>query len=184
MGEVDPEDRKVVSWQIGRDPRGLVEISSRCSYDYPVVITTKPLILRGGEEFDIFPTLYWLTCPRRVEAIARAESEGYIEELEAELRADSEFYRKYRRDERRYLEKQRELLTKEELEFLRGKGLLGAISRGIGGIESDRHLKCLHLHVAGDIADRNVVGARVRKEFGPGDCPGAEIRCQDFSPPD
>lgn len=176
---ITDEDRKIVRKQLGNDPRGLLDIPVRCRYGYPVVLTTKPLIRDEGE-FEVFPTLYWLSCPKRVEEISRIESDGYVRKFEEEIASDPCLKGEYREAEERYLEAQRSLLTEEDREFIEEKGLGGALSRGIGGIESDEHLKCLHLHLAHQLASKNVLGRLIQERFDLGDCSEDRIRCKEF----
>ena len=140
----------------------------------------KPLIIAEDDQFEIFPTLYWLSCPRRVEKVASIESEGYIEVLEEELASTPGLIEEYKGNEERYLEKQRSLLSEKEKEFIADRGLEGALSRGIGGIESDRHVKCLHLHLAHQIAEANALGEIIQERFEIGDCPRGDLRCEKF----
>ncbi|MBS3735679.1 MAG: DUF501 domain-containing protein [Candidatus Bipolaricaulota bacterium] len=179
MGEISEGDRKIVKRQLGKDPRGLLDIPVRCRFGYPVVLTTKPVI-RDKEGFEIFPTLFWLSCPKRVEEVARIESDGYVRKLEEEIASNPSLKEEYRRDEERYLETQRSLLSEEDLKFLEERGLEDALSRGIGGIKSDEHLKCLHLHIAHQLAGENVLGELIQERFDLGDCSDDRIRCEKF----
>jgi len=124
LEKVNPEDRKIIRKQLGRAPRGLVEVSARCSYGYPVVIKTEPLIKNSDGDFEVFPTLYWLTGPKRRKEVAKIESSGYIEKLEEELNSDRDLKKEYRRNEASYLDEQRNLLSPEEESFLKQKGAL------------------------------------------------------------
>ena len=180
MGDIKDIDLEIIRNQLGREPKGVIDIPVRCDFGYPVVLTTKPILIEDENNFEIFPTLYWLSCPRRVEEISRFESDGYIEKLEGELMSDPDLKTEYREDEARYLKKQRDLLTKSEKEFLSARGLDNSLKRGIGGIESDRYLKCLHLHLAHELAERNAIGKLIKNRFGPGDCPPDDVRCEKY----
>ncbi|MBS3786821.1 DUF501 domain-containing protein [Candidatus Bipolaricaulota bacterium] len=179
MSEITDEDRRIVQKQLKKNPKGLVDIPVRCSYGYPVVLTTKPLI-RDQEEFEVFPTLYWLSCPKRVEEVSRIESNGYVRKLEQGLASSPGLKEEYQEDEERYLETQRSLLTEKDRKFIEEKGLDDALSRGIGGIKSDEHLKCLHLHLAHQLTEGNVLGRLIQGRFDLGDCSDDRIRCKGF----
>ncbi|MFZ4373566.1 MAG: DUF501 domain-containing protein, partial [Mycobacterium sp.] len=56
---VDPADLEAVAAQLGREPRGLLEISYRCPNGEPGVVKTAPRLSDGTP----FPTLYYLTHP-------------------------------------------------------------------------------------------------------------------------
>lgn len=180
MGKITDKDRVVIRGQLGRESRGLIGVPARCRYGYPVVLKTRPLIIESEEEFEVFPTLYWLSGPRRKEKVARIESRGYIEEFEKELASAPKLKEEYEENERRYLTEQKDLLSEEEREFLRARGAMDALERGIGGIESDDHIKCLHLHLAHEIAEKNVIGSLLRDRFDFTDCPPDEVRCEKF----
>ncbi|MCF7890388.1 DUF501 domain-containing protein [Candidatus Bipolaricaulota bacterium] len=180
MGEITEEDRRIITSQLGKNPRALLDIPVRCRFGYPVVLTTKPLIRDEGG-FEIFPTLYWLSCPKRVEEVARIESDGYVRKLEKEIDLNPSLKEDYRKAEERYLETQKTLLTEEDLNFIEEKDLGDALSRGIGGIKSDEHLKCLHLHLAHQLAGENVLGRLIQERFDLRDCSEDRIRCQKFN---
>jgi len=171
-------DRKVINEQLGKEPRGLIDIPVRCRYGYPVVLTTKPLIRKAGG-FEIFPTLYWLSCPRRVEEVSRIEANGRVRKLEEEISSNPDLRQAYREAESRYLKAQRSLLSEADRDFIEKNELTGALSRGIGGIKSDEHLKCLHLHLAHHLAGQNVIGKLIKQRYGPGDCPPNRVRCRE-----
>lgn len=176
--ELSDKDLEVVSKQLGREPSGLIGIGDRCSYGYPTVLITKPLIINSAGSYEVFPTLYWLSCPWRKERIAKIESRGYVKRLESELKSDRELRIRYREAEERYIAAQRGLLSDREEKFIQEHDLEGAISRGIGGIESDENLKCLHLHVAHQLAGSNPIGNIVIERFGIGDCPPEDVLCE------
>ncbi len=180
MDNTSEEDRDIIRKQLRKEPKGLLGVSARCRYGYPVVLMTRPLIIGENEQFEVFPTLYWLSCPRRVERVSRIESQGYIAKLEEELASSTELEQEYRENEQDYLDKQWRLLSEKEKNFVEERGLRGALSRGIGGIESNRHIKCLHLHLAHQIAEANVIGKMVQEGFDVGDCHRGEIRCAEL----
>jgi exopolyphosphatase/guanosine-5'-triphosphate,3'-diphosphate pyrophosphatase len=81
-----------------------------------------------------FPTLYWLTCPETVKAVARLESEGWIKRLDERAEIDPDL---------------RTGLRRAHEEYARERGVLhpGAESwGGVGGAK--RGVKCLHAHYA------------------------------------
>lgn len=180
MSKIAESQRRVIRGQLGREPRCLLKVSAKCSYGYPVVLKTAPLLVHDSNEFEVFPTLYWLSCPRRKEKVARIESSGYIGKLEGELASNPELKEEYLKNEKSYLEEQSTLITEEEKEFLEKKGAQDALTRGIGGIESDEHIKCLHLHLAHQIADENVLGRILQERFKFTDCPPDNVRCEEF----
>ncbi len=179
--EVSQVDHEVVSRQIDRDPIGLIGIGDRCKFGHPTVLVTKPLIIRAEGDFEVFPTLFWLSCPKRVTEIAELESRGFVRDLEGRLKNDADLRAKYREAEKSYLRAQSHLLGDEEREFIEKHGLENALSRGIGGIESNVNVKCLHLHVAHELATHNPLGKIVIDEIRLEDCPEGGAICDEFT---
>ena len=79
-----PDDLRIIREQLGRVPRGVVDIAHRCACGAPDVVRTEPRLPDGTP----FPTSYYLTCPRLASAIGTLESEGVMREMEARLQTD------------------------------------------------------------------------------------------------
>ena len=85
--------------QLGREPRGVLEIAYRCPNGEPGVVKTAPRLDDGTP----FPTLYYLTHPALTAAASRLESEGVMRTMTAALRDDPELAGAYRRAHESYL---------------------------------------------------------------------------------
>lgn len=96
---VDQADLEAVARQLGRAPRGLLEISYRCPNGEPGVVKTAPRLSDGTP----FPTLYYLTHPALTAAASRLESEGVMRTMTAALREDPGLAEAYRRAHESYL---------------------------------------------------------------------------------
>ena len=96
---VDRTDLDAVARQLGREPRGLLEISYRCPNGDPGVVKTAPRLSDGTP----FPTLYYLTHPVLTAAASRLESEGVMRTMTAVLREDPALTEAYRRAHESYL---------------------------------------------------------------------------------
>ncbi len=96
---VDPADLEAVARQLGRDPRGVLEIAYRCPNGEPGVVKTAPRLPDGTP----FPTLYYLTHPALTAAASRLESEGVMREMTARLAEDPDVAAAYRRAHESYL---------------------------------------------------------------------------------
>jgi hypothetical protein len=96
---VDPADLEVVARQLGRDPRGVLEIAYRCPNGEPGVVKTAPRLPDGTP----FPTLYYLTHPALTAAASRLESDGVMREMTARLAEDADLAAAYRRAHESYL---------------------------------------------------------------------------------
>ena len=96
---VDRADLDAVARQLGREPRGVLEIAYRCPTGEPGVVMTAPRLSDGTP----FPTLYYLTHPALTAAASRLESEGVMRQMSAALRDDPALAAAYRRAHTSYL---------------------------------------------------------------------------------
>jgi hypothetical protein len=130
---VDPSDLDAVARQLGREPRGVLEIAYRCPNGEPGVVKTAPKLPDGTP----FPTLYYLTHPALTAAASRLESSGMMREMTERLANDPELAAAYRRAHESYL------AERDAIEPL------GTTFSG-GGMP-DR-VKCLHVLIAHSLA--------------------------------
>jgi len=130
---VDRADLDAVARQLGREPRGLLEVSYRCPNGEPGVVMTAPRLSDGTP----FPTLYYLTHPALTAAASRLESEGVMRVMTAALQDDPALAAAYRRAHESYL------AERDAIESL------GTTFSG-GGMP-DR-VKCLHVVMAHALA--------------------------------
>jgi hypothetical protein len=130
---VDRADLETVRQQLGREPRGVLEISYRCPGGEPAVVKTAPKLPDGTP----FPTLYYLTHPVLTAAAGRLESSGMMAEMTARLRHEPELAAAYRRAHEAYL------AERDAIEPL-------GTTASAGGMP-DR-VKCLHVLIAHSLA--------------------------------
>jgi len=143
----------IVAVQIGRPPRGTVTVAASCPHGLPLAVRTSPRLDDG----EPFPTRFWLTCPAAVRAASAQESAGRMRALNEQLAADASLAGAYRRAHEAYIaERDRD----------------GALDREVSAGGMPNRVKCLHALLAHEYADANPVGAIVRREIEPLDCPG------------
>jgi uncharacterized protein len=130
---VDHADLEAVARQLGRAPRGLLEIAYRCPNGDPGVVKTAPKLPDGTP----FPTLYYLTHPLLTAAASRLETTGLMREMTERLRHDDELAAGYRRAHESYL------AERDAIESL-------GTAFSAGGMP-DR-VKCLHVLIAHSLA--------------------------------
>ncbi len=173
MERLSVRDKRTITLQIGRTPRGLSAISRRCRYGFPQVIRVHPIV-----DAVPFPTLYWLTCPFLTRRIDRLEAGGWIGRLEQRLGSDPGLQARLRVAREAYIRERYALLSEAERREVDARGweenLLG---RGIGGIAEANRIKCLHLHVAHALVAENPVGALVLGILDRAECPAEEVIC-------
>lgn len=130
---VDPADLEAVAKQLGREPRGVLEIVYRCPNGDPGVVKTAPKLPDGTP----FPTLYYLTHPVLTAAASRLESSGLMRDMTERLQNDPELAIAYRRAHESYL------AERDAIESL------GTTFSG-GGMPE--RVKCLHVVMAHSLA--------------------------------
>ena len=147
------EDERIVEAQLGRRPRGRWEVARRCHLGIPMVIETHPR-LEGGAPF---PTLFWLTCPVLTRRAGSLESQGFMATLAERSAPDGAFRLRAEQARARYTAR------RDRHEAIDDAG-------SPPGGSPDR-IKCLHAHVAHELADPpNPVGATVLSAVGWPDC--------------
>lgn len=149
-------DSDVIAAQIGRPLRALSEVVGRCPLGLPVVVTVPPVLDDGTP----FPTRFWLTCPLAVRRVARLESVGGVQEMDARVDTDPAFAAALENAHDRYRQ-DRDLLLPADVVHRPTGGVAGAV----------RGVKCLHAHYADHAAgNNNPVGALVAPLIEPLDC--------------
>lgn len=128
---VAQEDLDAVERQLGRIPRGVVEVSHRCPCGEPDVLRTLPRLPDGTP----FPTSFYATCPRLTGAISTLESEGVMREMSDRLELDRDLAERYAAAHEDYLARRTELGHVDEIDGI-----------SAGGMPS--RVKCLHVLVA------------------------------------
>ncbi|VEH72557.1 DUF501 domain-containing protein [Corynebacterium segmentosum] len=131
---VTDADLAIVSEQLDRTPRGVLEISFRTPDGQPAVIKTSPKLPDGTP----FPTLYYLTDPRLTAEASRLEVAHVMKWMESRLAEDKELAADYHHAHEHFLAKRNEI---EDL----GTDFSG------GGMPE--RVKCLHVLIAYALAE-------------------------------
>ena len=131
---IGAEDLEIVSEQLGRQARSMLEVSARCICGNPVVVKTKPKL----EDGTPFPTLYYLTHPAATASMSRLESSGLMAQW-AELLENPEISEHYLHAHESYLREREQIEFVEELEKISAGGM-------------PTRVKCLHALAAHSLA--------------------------------
>ncbi|TDX44395.1 DUF501 domain-containing protein [Orenia marismortui] len=157
-------DLEILEKQLGRKPRNVVEIATRCKNTNPQVIVTSP-ILEKKDSVGIFPTTFWLACPELNYRISKLESKGLVQEIQDEILSDEELSRQLEEAHKNYANYRLNLVDKDRLEELKSNnyGQYKVLKdSGVGGILEFDGIKCLHTHYAHYLVDKiNPVGKKV-----------------------
>ncbi|HAZ30892.1 TPA: DUF501 domain-containing protein [Candidatus Acetothermia bacterium] len=179
MNAPTARDLETIAWQLGRPPTGVLAVARRCTYGYPQVVMSHPLH-RQGEEFVVFPTLFWLSCPFLVAEVSRLEAAGAVKRCERQLAADPALSAAYVRSHDAYREERLSLLSPEDGEFLRAHRAWDSVETGIAGLRNPRRVKCLHAQLGHYLArGGNPVGEAVAAELPRLFCPPGRVQCAE-----
>lgn len=128
-------DVATIAEQLGRPPRAMIEVSSRCPSGHPNVVKTEPRLPDGTP----FPTLYYLTCPRLAGAIGTLEASGLMAEWSELLTTDTELAAAYHQAHLEYLAEREAIAHVPEIAGITAGGM-------------PNRVKCLHVLVAHSLA--------------------------------
>ena len=98
-------DIDLVQRQLGRYPRGMVAVGTRCVCGRPLAVITRP-VLPGGIPF---PTTCYLTGPEAVKAASHVEAAGVMQQYNDMLASDEELKAAYEQAHNLYLAFRHEL---------------------------------------------------------------------------
>jgi uncharacterized protein len=135
---LSPDDDAVVASQLGRPPRGRWRVAARCEQGAPLVIAQAPSLEDGSP----FPTTFWLTCPRLVEAVGELESAGEGARLAQRAASDAEFAAALTAADAAYRDARR----------AEGGGADPCEGVGVAGQLDPLAVKCLHARLAAHLA--------------------------------
>ncbi len=128
-------DLEIVSAQLGRPARSMLEVSARCACGNPVVVKTKPRLDDGTP----FPTLYYLTHPLATASMSRLESAGLMAQWSELLKTDEDLAKQYLLAHQSYLAQREEIEAVEEINEISAGGM-------------PTRVKCLHALAAHSLA--------------------------------
>lgn len=134
-------DLDVLSRQLGRPVRDVVEIPARCVCGNPLVAATSPRLSNGTP----FPTTFYLTHPVITSAVSRLEAAGLMTEMNERLGADTELAAGYRVAHEAYLQ------ARAGIGDRAGIGAVPEID-GISAGGMPTRVKCLHVLVGHSLA--------------------------------
>ncbi len=142
---------------LGREPRGLREISVTNSAGDPVVIRVASLV-----DDKPFPTLYWLVDPQLNYRIDQLEAGGQIGNLQHRIDESEELQLALRADHRAYIATRNAYIDAREQARIDRLGFAQVLAeRGIGGIADFGRIRCLHTWYAAHLVTPNTVGRMV-----------------------
>ncbi|GGH90097.1 DUF501 domain-containing protein [Arthrobacter liuii] len=127
-------DLEVLSRQLGRPVRDVVEIPARCVCGNPLVAATAPRLSNGTP----FPTTFYLTHPVITSAVSRLEAAGVMNSMNEQLAGDAALAAAYRSAHEDYLAARRAIGQRS------GIGPVPEID-GVSAGGMPTRVKCLHV---------------------------------------
>lgn len=135
------QDIRVLSAQLGRPVRDVIEIPARCVCGNPLVAATAPRLSNGSP----FPTVFYLAHPAITAAASRLEAGGLMYEMTDALADDTELANRYTLAHENYL------AERERIRLISGTDEVPEIENiSAGGMPT--RVKCLHAVIGHTLA--------------------------------
>ena len=135
------QDIRVLSAQLGRPVRDVIEIPARCVCGNPLVAATAPRLSNGSP----FPTVFYLAHPAITAAASRLEAGGLMYEMTDALADDTELASRYTLAHENYL------AERERIRLISGTDEVPEIENiSAGGMPT--RVKCLHAVIGHTLA--------------------------------
>ena len=150
---------------LGRNPRTPFTIKSFCPDGSPQVLLADPVFLEDGI-WKPFPAFLWLVCRRLKTLVADLEQQGQVREFSQKLKSDEDFRNLFMTGQKEIarfrVEMARGLYPGELPEHIRR--ILAETT--VAGSKDFRGVKCLHSHLAQELAfHNNPIGASVLEQI-------------------
>ncbi|MDR9467979.1 DUF501 domain-containing protein [Marinospirillum sp.] len=157
-----PEQRTIISEELGREPKGMQYVTALDSQGRPLVVQVDALV-----DDKPFPTLYWLSSRLLVKELSHLEAAGVIKKLEARLLEDEQLLSEYRKSHEDYIQRRWDAMSAETRQRVADLGFTEVFSRrGVGGIENWQQVRCLHTQYAHHLSGYNAIGQWLDQEYG------------------
>ncbi|MBQ0755889.1 MAG: DUF501 domain-containing protein [Amphritea sp.] len=145
---VTEQQLELVEKQLGRKPRGLVDIAWQNKQGIPAVLQMRSLV-----DDQPFPTLYWLSSKDLYQAIAEIETGGEVKRIEQQIGLDDELRAAHLADQQRYVDLRWKMMADNDRQRIDELGFTELFnSYGIGGIRHWDKVRCLHMQYAYHLA--------------------------------
>ncbi len=145
---ITQQQLELIAAQLGRQPRGLVDIAWQNKQGVPAVLQMRSLV-----DDQPFPTLYWLSSKDLYQAIAEIETGGEVKRIELQIEADDDLRAAHLADQQRYVDLRWKMMEESDRLRIEELGFTELFNRyGIGGIRHWDKVRCLHMQYAYHLA--------------------------------
>ncbi|BBB24733.1 DUF501 domain-containing protein [Amphritea japonica] len=139
---------ELIETQLGRKPRGLVDIAWQNKQGVPAVLQMRSLV-----DDQPFPTLYWLSSKDLYQAIAEIETGGEVKRIELQIETDDDLRANHLADQQRYVDLRWKMMAENDRRRIEELGFTELFNcYGIGGIRHWDKVRCLHMQYAYHLA--------------------------------
>ncbi|WP_417228225.1 DUF501 domain-containing protein [Amphritea sp.] len=154
---------ELIERQLGREPRGLVDIAWQSPQGVPGVLQMRSLV-----DDQPFPTLYWLSSKDLYQAIAEIETSGEVKRIEQQLETDDDLRAAHLADQQRYVDLRWQMMADSDRQRIAELGFTELFdSYGIGGIRHWDKVRCLHMQYAYHLAvGGTAIGSLLDQRYG------------------
>ena len=158
---LNPEQHHIIAEQLGRTPRGIVQITALSPNGIPLALQMRSLI-----DNQPFPTLYWLSSKTLHKAIGQIETQGWVKTIEQRIEDDEALRHAFFKNQQDYVASRWQKMLPEDKTRIEKLGFTELFNRyGIGGIKQWDKVRCLHMQYAHHLSESNVIGALMDEEF-------------------
>lgn len=162
---IKEQQHKIAVELLGRDPRTPFTVKTFCPDGSPQVLLADPVFVEDNI-WKPFPAFLWLVCPRLKVLTANLEQQGMIREFSLKLDTNEDFREQFMLGQSEVAKLRVEIAEKifpgELPDHIRE--ILSSTT--IAGSKDFRGVKCLHSHLAQELAfHNNPVGAAVLEQI-------------------
>ncbi len=139
-------ERKIIERQLDTEPYNVLAVVKRCASGFPRILLVHPFY-----QGEVFPTIFWLSCPELRERIFALEDGGLLEKITDREAVSSAFSQEMQDAHTEYAHCRRELISGEkwqEAARISEDIIYTLKNSGVGGIRTSSGIKCLHAHFA------------------------------------
>lgn len=160
---ITAQQQLLIEQQLGRPPRGIVDIAWQTPAGVPGVLQMRSLI-----DDQPFPTLFWLCSKDLYQAIAEIETAGWVKQLEQQIQEDATLRSAHLADQQAYVQLRWQHMMPADRARIAELGFSALFdSYGIGGIRHWDKVRCLHMQYAYHLAvGGTAIGRQLDKAFG------------------
>ncbi|MEH6578847.1 MAG: DUF501 domain-containing protein [Amphritea sp.] len=163
---ISAQQLALIEQQLGRTPRGIVDIAWQTKAGVPAVLQMRSLV-----DDQPFPTLYWLCSKDIYQAIAEIETAGWVKQIEQQIQEDETLRQAHLADQQAYVALRWQKMLDTDRQRIAELGFSELFdSYGIGGIRHWDKVRCLHMQYAYHLAvGGTTIGQRLDQEFALGE---------------